>query len=1026
MDVEATEKKTTNEKLEYLLTDYPTLLEKACKNEKGQKMLIKRLWSDREEVVEQCSVNGLRHALWEPSFLSCAEGVKLCAYALRKIGFRSGFLLMKKMVLAGASNTTCTHLGHVIYTAWRIAAREENAEMMKEIEAEMFTGAIHSAVLLPLNLSTKFNYMLSAFSGENTDKSKVDGMLVRCFESVLWIGLDSCHDQVRYSASCILLGFYPLMDDDDFKRSECLYKQHVTMLRMLTDDCTQIRMVAAKKVLKILGLYWNFVPRDFVKQYMTIIVDTLSRDSVVGVRLAVYEGMRYIIGVPACLNAAEHALKCISLNGINDKNERVRIAAFEMLKMLRGHRYIRFFDVVPMEEVLARLQVETSESVRREIVPLIFKSFFPDKERADQKERMKRIAFLIKHGRVCALTFHRLLFPLNLVTVKEAVEHIQFMTILVYRSFSKGMSADATMDGTMGLDDTIATLSGPSQDIPTPDEDNPIWKRNQVFLECVVVMWMSMRKALMEARHAVEKQKLDNLETKVFKKLFQCFRNTSLIGTTMMIGSMLPMSSMDGITQSVLSLLNEKVVDECVLEPYLEATAQWRVEHIFEIIGSGLNILHTDISTGSAHSPVAKKKKAPELPPVDRLQKALRYLRYLLRSYTTNQMITCNHLYQLMQFYKKLSMITHVVDLRLGNEVIDIGIPDGLIVEAFEMKQTLAAVLINCRERGDDDADHTARFIRDMCEELEWFESDVLSSMGNLVSDDVVPFLIQLSETILRNIGLTMAAWDFSEPVTPAPDAAEGMDADERVHNYPEIASRLVVAFCSSSTPALLLPAVLTATKQLLDIEYISCSPLLPVLDFTPKWILKCAADDDELDEKAVSDAYLSLWKAFLDRSEYTEAMLDKSINICAVMLLNYLTQSNEDARDVADPRLHDYEVTLPISIILHRVIFKNKHLMTKFMERVGGLSSSDLLYTNDLDGDACLLRLGSCAQLALLCDLTAHGIRRVGGSTSTVHRTSQHVADVLEILHQRIEHVAKNNPPEDNMILYQLREMFE
>lgn len=58
--------------------------------------------------------------------------------------------------------------------------------------------------------------------------------------------------------------------------------------------------------------------------------------------------------------------------------------------------------------------------------------------------------------------------------------------------------------------------------------------------------------------------------------------------------------------------------------------------------------------------------------------------------------------------------------------------------------------LWNVQERGDDDADHTARFIRDMCEELEWFESDVLSSMGNLVSDDVVPFLIQLSEVSHR------------------------------------------------------------------------------------------------------------------------------------------------------------------------------------------------------------------------------------------------------------------------------------
>ncbi|VDM71399.1 unnamed protein product [Strongylus vulgaris] len=219
------------------------------------------------------------------------------------------------------------------------------------------------------------------------------------------------------------------------------------------------------------------------------IVDVLSRDNVVAVRLAVYEvtfnvftfpllvyflksqkGMRYIITVPACLNAAEHALKCISLNGINDKNERVRSAAFEMLKLLKGHRYIRFFDVVPMEEVLARLQVETSESVRRQIVPLIFKSFFPDPKRVDRNERMKRIAFLIKHGRICALTFHRLVFPLALVTVKEAVEHIQFMTIVVYRIFTKGTTADATLDGSTSLllDDTVGTLTGPSQEMTMP------------------------------------------------------------------------------------------------------------------------------------------------------------------------------------------------------------------------------------------------------------------------------------------------------------------------------------------------------------------------------------------------------------------------------------------------------------------------------------------------------------------------------------------------------------------------------
>lgn len=166
-------------------------------------------------------------------------------------------------------------------------------------------------------------------------------------------------------------------------------------------------------------------------------------------------------------------------------------------------------------------------------------------------------------------------------------------------------------------------------------------------------------------------------------------------------------------------------------------------------------------------------------------------------------------------------------------------------------------------------------------------------------------------------------------------------------------------------------------------------------------------------------------------------------------------------------------------------MVFNLSHF-SKFMARVGGLSCSNLLYTDDLDGNTCLLRLGSCAQLALLCDLTSQGIRRVGNSTSSgfrlvstvlldvswkiisvsnehrnflfcnllnckqlareqpfsdsssfsevlvtlpisaVYRTSQNVADLLTILSERVESVAKSNPPEDNVILSQLREMFE
>uniref|UniRef100_A0A1I7XKL7 Condensin complex subunit 1 n=1 Tax=Heterorhabditis bacteriophora TaxID=37862 RepID=A0A1I7XKL7_HETBA len=567
------------QQLEYYLSDYPVLIQKATVNVKGQKTLIKRLWSDHEEVVEKCAINDLRRALWEPTFISCPEdsfilyllsnlyiqwlkdnmfksrvvGIKLCAYALRKIGIRSAFLLMKKMILGGATNSTCNHLGEVIYSAWKMANKEENEQLKQDIEHEMITGSAHDAIFIPEPFSSKFMHILSAFSNIKTEKAKYDGMLI----GLLCFNVQAHNDKIRYAASSILLSFYPLIDDDEFKRVECLEKQHKVLENMLKDDCVMIRTEASKKILRILSLFWTYIPKQFIKNYLTYIIDKLARDNVVGIRLA---GIRYLLPVPSCLNASEHALKCIGLNGINDKNERVRIAAFQMLRALKGHRYIRFFDVVSMDDILARLEIEPSESVRKEIVPLIFKSFFPDRDHVDQNERMRRASFLVKQGRICALTFHRLIYPLNLVSVKEAVEHIQFLTILVYRISAKGMSADSTIDTTIGFDDTIATtvtLSGANQEYNVPDENNEVWQRNKVLMECVVVLWMSLRKT------------------------------TSLVGTTMVIGSMLPQSSMDGITQSVLSLLNEKAVDECVLEPYLEATAQWRIEYLFDIIESG-------------------------------------------------------------------------------------------------------------------------------------------------------------------------------------------------------------------------------------------------------------------------------------------------------------------------------------------------------------------------------------------------------------------------------------------------------
>lgn len=72
------------------------------------------------------------------------------------------------------------------------------------------------------------------------------------------------------------------------------------------------------------------------------IVDVLSVDSIVCVRIAVYEGMRDLLHCASALNACDRALKCLfDSRGVNDRCDRVRLAAFQLLNALVGHRFIK-------------------------------------------------------------------------------------------------------------------------------------------------------------------------------------------------------------------------------------------------------------------------------------------------------------------------------------------------------------------------------------------------------------------------------------------------------------------------------------------------------------------------------------------------------------------------------------------------------------------------------------------------------------------------------------------------------------
>lgn len=74
------------------------------------------------------------------------------------------------------------------------------------------------------------------------------------------------------------------------------------------------------------------------------IVDVLSIDQAVSVRLAVYEGMQHVVHCPNAVNACDRALKCLfDKKGINDRSDRVRLASFQLLNALKSHRFIKVY-----------------------------------------------------------------------------------------------------------------------------------------------------------------------------------------------------------------------------------------------------------------------------------------------------------------------------------------------------------------------------------------------------------------------------------------------------------------------------------------------------------------------------------------------------------------------------------------------------------------------------------------------------------------------------------------------------------
>ncbi|XP_049784589.1 uncharacterized protein LOC126187508 isoform X6 [Schistocerca cancellata] len=314
------------------------------------------------------------------NYLTTKEGCKFLALVLTMDeeltkdmhGVCKGFLLECNRNIAKA-------YGDIYYTAWSVA----DTGMRKFIEEYLiqdFMARIMDLKRQVLEMSQLGQKVLTILHAFHTHKSntQVRSMLATLYEPILWRNLKSPNSTVRSNAAEVFLDAYPLERCGEGRDKNVAFaeRQHKIMTELLTDKWHVVRIIAVRHICQIASDFWQVIPPEVIQQWLTIVITQLAWDSSSAeVRRSVYRGMRALVVNPLCAEYMQKVLPHMQ-DGIHDTNARVRTAFVEMLVACKDASSIKFWLIVPLNHLLARLEVD-EQAVAQRIVKLLFESFYP-------------------------------------------------------------------------------------------------------------------------------------------------------------------------------------------------------------------------------------------------------------------------------------------------------------------------------------------------------------------------------------------------------------------------------------------------------------------------------------------------------------------------------------------------------------------------------------------------------------------------------------------------------------------------
>lgn len=321
-----------------------------------------------------------------------------------------------KCQLRGGRKWQTDKYAAIYFRAWRLAmaAGAGGPQVLTALENDCIQDLMSLAVHVQSTALSNTLARLLSFFHKHKPQQGVDEMLCRLYAPILWRSLSVANPLVRRNAAVLFLDAFPVQDPAGSQREieEAIQAQCNTFSALLFDPYEGVRKVAVLGVARALSLYWELIPAATTARLLSQIEDLAQDRTSPAVRAAVFDGLGAILE-NSLAHAALRQLLGKLAPAIHDTSEKVRTAFVALLIAIKPYRAFKFYEIVPLQDLVYCLAHETKPLARR-LATLLCETYFPTDS---SSALLKRSLILLRESPQAAFSFYSNLVDMDVPLV---------------------------------------------------------------------------------------------------------------------------------------------------------------------------------------------------------------------------------------------------------------------------------------------------------------------------------------------------------------------------------------------------------------------------------------------------------------------------------------------------------------------------------------------------------------------------------------------------------------------------------